>query len=299
MKNCLLFLIATLFVLFGQTGCDMIEIGTAVSPFQWTHIYGKVIDQNGAPIAGVNVTVTTSYLRGYGQGINEYKTSTDNQGGFGVLANGYTPRYDFHKDGYAFDKDVRDFPGNTVVPIGENSAEKPFIFPMWKLSGVEPWIVSEKHYVISPDEKDYTIDLIQGNVSESNPVGDFRVNIKQSGQMFQDGSFKWAFVMKAIDGGFIECQPDTFHYEAPESGYNAKLEYTMGPIMSRSRPAWSGFYLESRGGKVYGRFLIEISLQKDGTFDLKIESIINPNGSRNLEFNVGKTVIPGQSDGFW
>ena len=51
------------------------------------------------------------------------------------------------------------------------------------------------------------------------------------------------------------------------------------------------FYFKSKNGKNYGRFKLEVVAYKNGKTTVRIQDIlINPNGSRNLEFDPDKNI---------
>jgi hypothetical protein len=65
------------------------------------------------------------------------------------------------------------------------------------------------------------------------------------------------------------------------------LNHSTWPLYRTDRT----FYLNSRGGQVYGHLQIkELEPDYRGKAALRIESYVNPSGSRNLEFDPAKQV---------
>ena len=99
------------------------------------------------------------------------------------------------------------------------------------------------------------------------------------------------------DGGFLEVTSDVYLNEAPEKGYQPQYEmkrYATNVINYASWPTFRTdrtFYFKSRGGKVYGHFQIkELEPDYRGMAAIRIESYVNPAGSRNLEFEASKQI---------
>ncbi len=78
---------------------------------------------------------------------------------------------------------------------------------------------------------------------------------------------------------------------APESGYQESLE----SFFDKSSYRWSGYsskkiYLESRNGQLYAGLSLAIYAYHDGRGYIRINGVINPNGSRNLEYDPTKRI---------
>jgi hypothetical protein len=170
---------------------------------------------------------------------------------------------------------------------------------MWKLKGPEPMMHKEVNSrKIQPDGRVFTIDFLKNEITEgTNVAGDVVFQIKRPPEIKPREKYDWSFVMTAIDGGFIEVTNDDYLNEAPKSGYQPQYEMNRYATNVMNYSTWQlyrtdrTFFLKSRGGQVYGHFQIK-DLDPDcrGMAALRIESFINPSGSRNLEFDPAKQI---------
>ncbi len=254
--------------------------------------YGKVIDQFGQPVVGAEVTAQIGLSMGAG---STHKAQTDANGYFQFTGlRGHSLNLVPQKNGYQME-------GHGIKgPNGpETSSNDRGIYAMWKLKGPEPMIHNDLYNnKIQPDGRTYMIDFQKNQISEgTNSPGDMLVQIQRPPQIKPREKFDWSFVMTAIDGGFIEVTNDVYLNEAPEKGYQPQYEmkrYATNVINYASWPTFRTdrtFYLKSRGGKVYGHFQIkELEPDYRGMAAIRIESYVNPAGSRNLEFETSKQI---------
>jgi hypothetical protein len=249
--------------------------------------YGKVIDQDGHPVAGVEVTGTIEFVPDDKPDLT-YKTQTDANGLFqftGLHGAGLAVKV--AKSGYEMD-----YRRGLFVPSGQSSPTNRVVYTMWKLKGAEPMIHDTKYYGINPDGRAFTIDLVnKRKIEGTNSMGDLQVQIQRPATIKPKERFDWSWVMTAISGGVIEVTNIGYLYEAPESGYQ-KI-YSI--YMTAADPNWQEqiertFYIESRDGKIFGHIYVTIIPDYHETSFFKIESFINPAGSRNLEFDPQKQI---------
>lgn len=165
------------------------------------------------------------------------------------------------------------------------SYENPVIFKMWK-EGEKPQLVGgSKFWSVTPDGQAYTIDLLkQSKVESSDAPGDIRIRIMRPAQIKPRTHFDWSFSIEAIQGGLVETE-DEFMYLAPESGYEPSYQFTMVATNANWKRELDGFqfYLKSRDGQVYGRFVFDIIPDYNDTSVFNVNWAANPNGSRNLQ----------------
>lgn len=257
--------------------------------------YGKVIDQHGQPVIGAEITLRLN--SDFGRG-GTYKTNADTSGNFQFTGlRGKSLSITAEKKGYQNAGQGLGLKG----PAGpDTSANNRAPFIMWKLKGPEPMVHKEiSSRKIQPDGRVFTIDFLKNEITEgTNVAGDMFVQIQRPPQVKPREQFDWSFVMTAIQGGFIEVTNDAYLNEAPESGYQPQYQmnryatnvynYSTHELYRTDRT----FFLKSRGGQVYGHFQIKDldPAFRGGMAVLRIESYINPSGSRNLEFDSAKQV---------
>lgn len=253
-------------------------------------IYGKVVDQNGQPVAGAEVQASID------KGVNlidavseEHQTKTDAQGLFHFLGlHGQGMGIRLQKEGYNYDANLPSERPSNYLP----DPNTPLIFTMWKLRGAEPMVHDKKFYGINPDGRIFTIDLVnKKKIEGTNAVGDLRVQIQRPAKIKSGEKFDWSLVITAIGGGVIAVTNASYLYEAPESGYQQTYELHM----SAAAPNWQEqieriFYIKSRDGKVFGHFHVNVIPNYNNTSVFDVESYVNPAGSRNLEFDPSKQI---------
>jgi hypothetical protein len=271
----------------------MVEMMT-LADNQSQDFYGKVVDQYGQPVAGADVTLGINLAIGRGA---SQKTQTDAAGLFqftgikGQSLNITPEKKGFQIEGHGL--------GQKGINGPETSPDNRTIYTMWKLKGPEPMMHKEVNSrKIQPDGRVFTLDFVKNEITEgTNTAGDILVQIQRPPQVKPKEQYDWSFVMTAIDGGFIEVTNDAYLNEAPESGYQQKYQmnrYATNVVNFSTYPLYRTdrtFFLKSRGGQVYSHFQIK-DLDPDyrGMAALRIESFINPSGSRNLEFDPAKQI---------
>ena len=263
--------------------------------------WGKVVDQDNQPLDGVKVKLYTMRGNEYAPGkfnypidYQDFTTSTD--GSFTLTdATGYTLTIEsIAKEGYELAKGRMTFGYNGSRDLFVPESQHPVIFKMWKKGVPEPLIFYHKNTRIPYDGTPITLDLAKGKYStDANAVGDLRITLLRSPLKIKWGTtnFDWQAAIEAIDGGIIETK-DEFMYRAPEEGYSPQIEIKM----AGNDPNWTSqkelsFYLKSRGGKYYSRVTVEFRTDSDQeTTGFTFTSYVNPNGSRNLEFDPFKKI---------
>ena len=246
------------------------------------NLYGKVVDQNGQPVAGVDVTGIV--IRIDEKNIR-YKTQTDTSGLFQFTGlHGSDMGADVVKEGYEMD-----YQRGTIEPSGQSSPANRVIYTMWKLRGPEPMKHMKLHAYIPCDGTITRFDLLTG---KKNPDGDLLVSLTRSPINIKRGKpFDWTLTLQMTNGG-VQVITNIYSNEAPENGYQTnftfKYDSSSSNWTSEIEPA---LYFTSRTGQVYGRMALNVmtDFQPPPTlFDADIYA--NPNGSRNLEFDPQKQI---------
>jgi hypothetical protein len=254
------------------------------------NFYGKVVDQNDQPIAGATVKLT---IAADPSEINvpeekDYTLETGQDGNFQLIgAYGWSLHISsITKLGYELSpKAQRGYPYLMASGIHHPDANAPVLLKMWKKGSPEPLVGASKIYRIIPDGRPFTIDLLKHEEKPgTSPPGDIIVRISRPEKLTPGKKFDWSYSIEAIDGGIIHTNSD-FLYQAPETGYEPKYEFSA----SATNTHWFGgvrgeqFYIKSRGGQIYGRLEVEIITDYDDHAAFKVDCALNPAGSRNLE----------------
>ena len=258
--------------------------------------WGKVIDQHGAPLAGVRVTART---RSWGlfpllnpeASFARREASTSADGTFEISGSkgDVLTIETLHKEGYEAEPGAsRSLGYNTSTNFTPNP-EKPVEFRMWSLDQAKQSLISGHKFVtIVADGRSYTVDLVKGTIELGDQTnGDLRLWVKRDPEAAWGKRFDWSFELAAIDGGIAE-EPDRYSsmFIAPLAGYTNSYQMAL----YSSNRNWSTavgskkFYIKTRAGQIYGRIDVEVHglYLKDQQGRLRIKYTVNPSGSNIL-----------------
>lgn len=267
---------------------------------QPVNFWGKVIDQDNAPLPGVKVKVSVKHTRellpGATRDVFDYlDLVTDAEGLFNVTdrKGSLLGIEEMKKDGYESPNTggrAYWYAPPVVTMQYTPDRSKPEVFKMWKKSGAEKLVHKSPGVSIPYDGTPVNFDLLNGREVPSG--GDVSVILVRTPRDIQAGQkYDWTATIEAVDGGVI-ASTDEFMYRAPESGYEPKLTISV----SAQDPKWSAqrtvaFYLKSHGrySRVKARFTTDYDRPKTG---FGIEAYTNPTGSRNLEYDPMQDVAP-------
>lgn len=254
--------------------------------------YGKVVDQNGAPVAGVEVKAAIRLMKEplpgmIGDGFDYLVASTASDGTFSFLnrtgeffgidkiqKEGYLVSATVHEKTYYYASDEKKYRPNPSVPE---------VFKIWKQMGAEELIERNLKYKLTTEGRSYGLDLLNGAQAKADAITDIRVSMTAPSVIKPHVKYDWNFVLEAVEGGLIETSDD-YMYLAPLDGYISRIQVSF----NASDANWSDnfrkrFYVMSRNGSVYARIEILVGVALNGRGYLHIESASNPNSSRNLE----------------
>lgn len=254
--------------------------------------YGKVVDQNGAPVAGVEVKAAIRLMKEplpgmIGDGFDYLVASTASDGTFSFLnrtgeffgidkiqKEGYLVSATVHEKTYYYASDEKKYRPNPSVPE---------VFKIWKQMGAEKLIEKNLKYKLTTEGRSYGLDLLNGAQAKADAIADIRVSMTAPSVIKPHVKYDWNFVLEAAEGGLIETSDD-YMYLAPLDGYVSRIQVSF----NASDANWSDnfrkrFYVMSRNGSVYARIEILVGVALNGRGYLHVESASNPNSSRNLE----------------
>ncbi len=276
------------------------EIKAMVVPIEF---YGRVIDQTGMPVSGAKVVLRmrseeVSMAVLWKKGLRDVKTKefmllSDDEGFFSLIGiRGSILHIDaLEKEGYIHPKKYGSFGyGKYVGEIHHPDKNNPVIFQMRKKGETEPLIREETKVRPTTDNREFFTDLIRGTSSAELTDGSDLIIRMEAEEPGEDNRYNWSISIRAVDGGLIETD-DAFIYQAPENGYQDSIELSFDKEAFRwARRVDKKVYLKSRNGQVYAGLKLRIYAYHNGTGFLRIDSIINPNGSRNLEYDPAKRI---------
>lgn len=262
--------------------------------------YGKVVDQHNNPVPYAKVTYSVLDYEGVVSLAGTSRTywkDTDTQGDFSVsnLKGEHITISKIEKDGYEFEFLNRTFHTFSQwkghKPLSMGSKEKPVLFRAWKKTQAEPLIYSKAYYGFYSSGKPYVIDLQKGKKFENSVEGDLEVVFERVPEGSRASPSDWSVVVTALGGGVYETT-DTFMNMAPESGYSRTWDITLNKhAHDYKRELEKHFYIKSRSGKAYSKVKMRfLPYYKDDVDVIEIEAWLNPNGSRNLQYDPSKRI---------
>jgi hypothetical protein len=265
--------------------------------------FGKIEDQNGVPVQGATVRVSvTSYLEdasvqwatGGGETVDQLIDLVTDESGYFVL-NGVRGRsLDINSITKVGFKDV---PKHRSYTYGERHGvrhtpdpHRPDVFRILRQGETEPLIRTVGAAWMFADKK-YGIDLMTGKFRDA--VGDESSHLVLSIQIDPSpkGRKDWTVFVEAPRGGIIAFEDDfDFMLEAPEEGYNESIEWGM----SKDDPKWTSrlsrnIFFRSNDGSVFAAINVQIYVGSDKV-NVELTSVVNPRGSRNLEYDPAKRI---------
>lgn len=259
--------------------------------------YGKVLDQNSAPVVAAKVTggvmVQTKWMNGQ---ITSYYTTTDQDGLFAFegLA-GRDISIWLEKGGYEFrNNDHTLFKYSALTTEAERhapDANAPVVFTMWRQRGPEALVHTKLRRAGVPvDGNPVAFDMLTGE--KTFDEGDLVVKLERSPVHVQRGQrFDWKATIEIPSGGLQEIK-DAYPNEAPVEGYKSSWVTHMRADSTEWQSSISGsFYIKSRGGQTYARMNLRITVDYEPPpVVLTFEAYVNPHGSRNLEYDSNRDV---------
>jgi hypothetical protein len=253
------------------------------------NFYGKVIDQDGNGIVGVQIALRVRQWHldaKWGNTFPKYDRTTDSNGDFSFEdSTGDSLTIEsVAKDGYRLSPRAQTGFGYGRVPIPFHpDPQNPVILKMWREFGTKEPLITGNHIFGVDSGKTYTLDLIHGKKIEGEVDGDLLVSITRPNEVNSRDRYPWSYSIEAIHGGLIETD-DEFMYLAPESGYELKFVRQFDPTDSDwNLDVAKQFFIRTRDGQVYGRVQVQIHSVYNIHSAIEVNYAVNPNSSRNLQ----------------
>ena len=256
------------------------------------NIYGKVIDQNGQPVAGVDVTggvMIFDWNTPDGERPEKYKTQTDTNGLFEFTGlRGSDWFVNVAMEGYEMNYRVG-WSGPRGGPHGtQSSPTNRAVLTMWKLRGAEPMVHTEIQAGLACDGIPRSFNLLTGQKLPSG--GDLVATlIRNPVDIDRRKHFDWNLTLSVPEGGLIE-RNGGYANEAPEKGYQQTITIGMPANTNNWTPSIRrDFFFKSREGQDYGIMTIDLMANYEPPpTHFEIGAYVNPAGSRNLEIDPKK-----------
>lgn len=272
--------------------------------------YGRALDQFGGPVAGAEVSGVVLYNTGTKAGEKENKTTTDAEGYFQFTnLEGQDLGVSITKDGYDYRSRNSSFSYSYFEAVHKRhipDPKNPVVFTLWKKQGAEALVHYDIARDVPADGTPIRINLEKGKTGGAE--ADLVVSISRTPlrQRREVQGYEWKATVDVIDGGLVRADGQDYYNLAPESGYQPHYEYVQAAQNVREAQdgrikwSWRGsiaetFFVTVRNGKYFARVNVEIMAKGDRDDGDNIGIVrtvvwLNPNGSRNLEFDRSKVI---------
>jgi hypothetical protein len=245
--------------------------------------YGKVVDEKGVPIAGVQVSYGVNSLNDAREELYSTGTvATDGRGvfkvdgirGVGLMLQLSHPRYYPYPDNSTgFDK--------RSVPISgyfSDTEQKAQLFRMHSKGRPVPLVFRQGGMHTPADGTSATFPL--RGTTRAAIIGQGQIQgWKGTPDPQNDGRYDWKVSITVPSGGVLEST-NYFEFVAPETGYQQTLEIGMPKDDSN----WQS-HLEKRLFFRFPNYFVRANVSVDMFHDcfFAMDYFVNPNGSANLE----------------
>ena len=291
-----------------------VELGRAFETLNHNEIefYGRAVDQFGEPVPAADVDGVVIVNTGTQGGEMRRKATTDTQGyfqfgGFKGQDLGITiskDGYDYRRHNSSFSYTYFEADHKRHIPDPKN----PVVFMLWKKQGAEPLVHYKKTFWDIPaNGTPVKIDLATGKLGAGN--ADLMITLERTPLKMRNGErgYPWTVSIDVVGGGLIEAGERDYYNVAPEVGYEPRFKYAQETQSVRDaqeeRVKWTwkdsiseNFFIKSRDGERYARVTLSIypggRSSNDTVGSVGITVWLNPNGSRNLEFDPAKVIKP-------
>ncbi len=283
------------------------------------NFYGKVVDQHDEPVEGVKLELKVlsyqdsfiDYLNtGREQIKNRFTMFTDKNGMFSVeqkkgtslaiekmTKNGYiTPgrgtKYNFVYNNLSS--------GEKSSMYHSPDRTQPVVYILWKKGETEPLIKTGAELLIDPSKgvnEAYYSFILNGKPSGTPiPGWDIKVtgkNLRSQDKRKPEDDY-WEVTLTAGEGGGFIMTDSTHTNLAPEDGYQKSVTFKSTDQASLKGASIRRAYYRGKNGAKYAAFRFRLGIggrKQKGMFYVMLADLrINPNGSRNLEYDKLKRI---------
>jgi len=252
--------------------------------------YGKVIDENSNPVENASISFQWS---GFSDQQFSAATNSDADGLFSLRGKtGQSLRVSINKEGYYNSrKDTTDFEYSLGPDIYSPEEWNPVVFHLHKKGTPEPLMrlagamLGPRQYRLDTKGTPTDISFYTGKRTPQGE-GQFRVQYwMATPQDPQQRQFDWRCQV-TVPGGGLQATTEEFPFNAPEKVYQESIEIDSDTNSWTYMPEET-FYVHLADSK-YGRVKFSLNCSSNPFFG--VETLINPSGSKNLEY---EKYLPG------
>ena len=239
------------------------------------------MDENEHPVAGATVVFQWSDLSV--NGASSAETRSDADGLFSLIGqkgNGLSVRvskqgcYSPLKGNQVEFENTRFWDSHYYEP----DPKKPVTFHLRRKGAGEALSAGEIRTKIPADGRPVRFDLLNGG--RVSPDGQLEIAAVTNTADYPPRIFDWRATISVPTGGLVE-HSEEFAFEAPESGYEPRIDFQM----PASAPNWKravdkSYFIRFGSPPKYGRIRVALN---GGSQMITVDYAANPSGSRNLE----------------
>lgn len=253
--------------------------------------YGKVLDQDGNPVAGATADVIWTDISANGS--SQMEVISDGAGLFSITdIRGKHMTVQVTKEGYQRQltgaQSAFEYAGFWELTYHEPDAKNPVIFRLRKKIEAEPMIQRGPTFLgASNDGAPTSFDLSTGRKAAGGS-GDIALRITKGPKA--DKRFDWTATVEGTGGAELIESADEFMATAPADGYKPQWTFSQKATDEQYQSeVQTKFYVKTGDGK-YARVEMRIIPEYNETAAVDLTVYLNPSGSRNLEFDRKKVV---------
>lgn len=265
--------------------------------YEWKtpiEFYGKVVDQEGKPVAGVVVSMEWTDMSP--KGSSEAERTTDSAGLFsitGIQGKNFGVR-SLVKDGYVpFRESNRtsfEYAGFWEPSYHVPDKGKPVIFRLRKKGEAAALVrYGPTLFGVKPDGAPAIFDLATGRKNTGG--GNVSVRVTK-GAKSENKQFDWEVTLEAVGSGagLLESKEE-FMTAAPEGGYQPGWKFSQKAGAEKYQSEMqTKFFVKTADGQ-FARIEVRVLPEYNDTAAVDLVSYLNPKpGDRNLEFDPAKAV---------
>ncbi len=256
------------------------------------NFYGEVIDESNNPVAGASISFGWTDLSK--EGYSRASTTSDANGLFALEGKtGEHLSVWVGKDGYYSSKSNLDsffysgknenFVPNPGTPIVFYLRKKEQAEPLIHIGGIG--LHTMRDYLLAADGTPTDVSLFTGNLTPAGQ-GDLQVEF-QAGPPLDNFPSRITWQCQVtVPGGALVQTSEEFPFLAPEDGYQVSDAWSV-TVTNWTETVNQQYYVKLRNGN-FGRVKLRV-IGAPGRAYFRMESFLNPSGSRDLEWQDSST----------
>jgi hypothetical protein len=270
----------------GQSQMERIKRDSEAEVAKWKSTiiyYGKVIDEDGNPIQGANVSYNASALdNAFNQAQITGTVTSDDRGIFKIDGiNGYTLMFQVsHSDYYSYPDNSTGFSKGSLPRKGyfSDTEDKAEIFRMHRKGNSVPLVHRRGGADVPVNAGLATVNFY--GEQDRQVMGTLQIQARgDTPKNWSPTPYDWSVQLTVPNGGLVEST-NQFDFLAPNTGYQSVIEIHM----DKTQPVWSDTVVKTYFVKIATGYLrMGIRMRAKTPLYVSVDYYYNPDGSTNLE----------------